>query len=151
MPYRTLDNRIDGVVITFMDITTAKELEAELRANEREMRALFQNMTNGFVLFKSVFEADGSFSTCRYIFVNLAYERITGIRHSKVEGKTVDEAWTGWKADWTEAFGRVVVSGKPESIEIQHPPSGKWFLCNVYRPGESRVRFCMILEEMDER
>jgi chemotaxis methyl-accepting protein methylase/PAS domain-containing protein len=31
MPYRTLDNRIDGVVITFTDITVAKDLEAKLR------------------------------------------------------------------------------------------------------------------------
>jgi len=32
MPYRTLDDRIDGVVITFTDITVAKRLEAKLRA-----------------------------------------------------------------------------------------------------------------------
>ena len=32
MPYRTLDDRIDGVVITFADITAAKTLEAKLRA-----------------------------------------------------------------------------------------------------------------------
>jgi len=31
MPYRTLDERIDGVVITFADITVAKTLEAQLR------------------------------------------------------------------------------------------------------------------------
>ncbi len=31
MPYRTLDNRIDGVVITFANITVAKTLEAQLR------------------------------------------------------------------------------------------------------------------------
>ncbi len=31
MPYRTLENRIDGVVITFTDITASKTLEAELR------------------------------------------------------------------------------------------------------------------------
>jgi len=31
MPYRTLDDRIDGVVITFADITTAKRLEMQLR------------------------------------------------------------------------------------------------------------------------
>jgi chemotaxis protein methyltransferase CheR/two-component system CheB/CheR fusion protein len=31
MPYRTADNVIDGVVITFTDITTSKVLEAELR------------------------------------------------------------------------------------------------------------------------
>src|SRR6185503_4250258 len=31
MPYRTHDHRIDGVVITFADITVAKTLEAQLR------------------------------------------------------------------------------------------------------------------------
>ena len=31
MPYRTMDNRIDGVVITFADITAAKKVEASLR------------------------------------------------------------------------------------------------------------------------
>lgn len=31
MPYRTLDNVIDGVVITFNDISRAKQLEAQLR------------------------------------------------------------------------------------------------------------------------
>lgn len=31
MPYRTLDDRIDGLVITFNDITIAKKLEFELR------------------------------------------------------------------------------------------------------------------------
>ncbi len=34
MPYRTLDNRIDGLVITFADITTAKTLEATLRQHQ---------------------------------------------------------------------------------------------------------------------
>jgi two-component system CheB/CheR fusion protein len=34
MPYRTLDNRIDGVVLTFADITAAKTLEATLRQHQ---------------------------------------------------------------------------------------------------------------------
>ena len=34
MPYRTQDNVIDGVVITFIDITAIKQLEAELRKRE---------------------------------------------------------------------------------------------------------------------
>ena len=35
MPYRTLEDRIDGLVITFSDITIAKNLEIELKkANE---------------------------------------------------------------------------------------------------------------------
>ncbi|MBN2505336.1 MAG: PAS domain-containing protein [Verrucomicrobia bacterium] len=34
MPYRTLDDRIDGVVITFGDITAAKTLETKLRTKQ---------------------------------------------------------------------------------------------------------------------
>ena len=40
MPYRTLENRIDGVVITFSDITATKNLEAELRATGTNQRTL---------------------------------------------------------------------------------------------------------------
>ena len=34
MPYRTLENMIEGVVITFVDITVSKTLEAELRKTQ---------------------------------------------------------------------------------------------------------------------
>jgi len=37
MPYRTLDDRIDGVVITFADITAAKTLEAKLRGQHASL------------------------------------------------------------------------------------------------------------------
>ena len=37
MPYRTMDNRIDGVVITFADITAAKKLEASLREKNADL------------------------------------------------------------------------------------------------------------------
>jgi two-component system CheB/CheR fusion protein len=38
LPYRTLENLIDGLVITFIDITVSKKLEAELRATEARLR-----------------------------------------------------------------------------------------------------------------
>ena len=34
MPYRTMDDRIDGVVITFANITVSKTLEGKLRGNQ---------------------------------------------------------------------------------------------------------------------
>ena len=40
MPYRTLDDRIDGVVITFADITAAKTLEAQLREKHAALEKL---------------------------------------------------------------------------------------------------------------
>jgi polyhydroxyalkanoate synthesis regulator phasin len=36
-PYRTAEDRIDGVVITFVDITTRKEREEQLRQNIEEL------------------------------------------------------------------------------------------------------------------
>jgi chemotaxis methyl-accepting protein methylase len=49
MPYRTLDDRIDGVVITFADITAAKTLEAELRKTQAglEKRVAQQDTNDG--------------------------------------------------------------------------------------------------------
>ena len=38
MPYRTRDDRIDGVVITFANITVAKKLEAKLREQQAVLR-----------------------------------------------------------------------------------------------------------------
>jgi two-component system CheB/CheR fusion protein len=37
LPYRTLENMIDGVVITFVDITVSKTLEAELRNMQADL------------------------------------------------------------------------------------------------------------------
>lgn len=38
MPYRTMDDRIEGVVITFADITVAKNLEARLRSQHASLK-----------------------------------------------------------------------------------------------------------------
>ena len=43
MPYRTIDDRIDGVVISFWDISVAKELEAKLQ----EMHVALENRLAG--------------------------------------------------------------------------------------------------------
>ena len=40
MPYRTHENVIDGVVITFADITALKQLEISLRENEEHLKVL---------------------------------------------------------------------------------------------------------------
>jgi two-component system, chemotaxis family, CheB/CheR fusion protein len=37
-PYRTVDNKIDGVVVTFVDITERRHMEEALRESERQLR-----------------------------------------------------------------------------------------------------------------
>ncbi len=53
MPYRTLDDVIDGVVITFMEITAAKRLEAELRSSRERFGALLENLPHGLAVVNS--------------------------------------------------------------------------------------------------
>jgi two-component system, chemotaxis family, CheB/CheR fusion protein len=49
MPYRTMDDHIDGVVLTFADITIAKSVEAKLRATQAalELRITEQSVEFG--------------------------------------------------------------------------------------------------------
>jgi len=42
MPYRTMEDVIGGVVITFTDITAAKTLEAELREENAKLKGLLE-------------------------------------------------------------------------------------------------------------
>lgn len=44
VPYRTDDHRIDGVVITLIDVTRLRKREQELRVSERKLRELNQTL-----------------------------------------------------------------------------------------------------------
>jgi two-component system CheB/CheR fusion protein len=50
LPYRTLDDVIDGVVITFMDVSAAKRLEGELRQSRERFGALLENLPSGLAV-----------------------------------------------------------------------------------------------------
>jgi len=47
MPYRTQENRVDGVVITLTDITASKALEAALRKAQFDLEARFTHNAKG--------------------------------------------------------------------------------------------------------
>jgi len=46
MPYRTYDDRIDGLVITFFNMTDIKQLEAELHETEQMHRLILKSSTD---------------------------------------------------------------------------------------------------------
>ena len=39
-PYRTVDDTVDGVMITFVDVSDRRQVEDALRESERKLRAL---------------------------------------------------------------------------------------------------------------
>ena len=47
-PYRTADNRIDGVVVTFVDITARRTAEEDLRNSDRRLRMAVEAAGMGF-------------------------------------------------------------------------------------------------------
>ena len=53
MPYRSLDDRIDGLVITFLDITVSKVLEYKMRKNEVKSQTLMNSVSNIIISISS--------------------------------------------------------------------------------------------------
>lgn len=56
MPYRTFDDRIDGLVITFINITDHKQLEAELTQTEEVHRLLLNSSSDVIIKLSSKWE-----------------------------------------------------------------------------------------------
>ncbi|EAT58468.1 chemotaxis protein CheB [Chlorobium ferrooxidans] len=82
MPYRTLDNRIDGLVITFNDITTAMRLEESLRETDESYRFLIDTMQIGALIQ----DASGT-----VIMINREAYRIFGFSKEEIKGKLLDQ------------------------------------------------------------
>ncbi|ABL65805.1 chemotaxis protein CheB [Chlorobium phaeobacteroides] len=82
MPYRTQENKIVGLVITFSDITTSKKLEACLRESEERFRFLFETMPEGALLQDS----EG-----KILMANHEAERIFGLSSEAMKNKKTEE------------------------------------------------------------
>ncbi|HEX8109061.1 MAG TPA: chemotaxis protein CheB, partial [Kofleriaceae bacterium] len=70
MPYRTLDNVIDGVVITFTDITAARALERAAREQADQLRQMAEALPH--LVFGA--RADGAFD-----FISRQWVEYTGV------------------------------------------------------------------------
>src|SRR5262249_1987022 len=92
LPYRTEDDRIDGVVITFTDVTRLRQQESVLRSlNERlqthvdqrsrELRQLIENALDGIVIVND----DGVI-----LDLNPRIEELFGWPRAELLGKTLE-------------------------------------------------------------
>jgi PAS domain S-box-containing protein len=136
---------------TVTDITERKQAEEALRASEDELQRLLESMTTAFVLFESVFAADGRFVSYRFVHVNRSYERITGVKNDEIKGRTVHEVWPGTEPEWIKRYGEVAVTGVSQTFDMYHEPTAKHYHCNVYRPGDTQDRFCVVFEDITDR
>ncbi len=86
LPYRTLDDRIQGAVLTFIDITDRRRAEERLEAGEAHMRLLAQS-TKGYAII--TMDCDGLITTW-----NRGAETLFGYDEREATGQTIDMLYT---------------------------------------------------------
>ncbi len=95
---------------------------------------LFNSMLDAFAVHEMIFDADGKPVDYRFLRVNPAFERMTGLTASAVEGRTVLEILPHTETHWIENYGRVVLTGDPFRFEASHSGLGKHFEVIAFRP-----------------
>jgi two-component system CheB/CheR fusion protein len=80
LPYRSTDDRIEGVVITFVDIDSRKRSAEALRASEERLRRMLSVAVVGVLIFDN----EGRLVDC-----NEAYLKMSGFTKEEVASKTL--------------------------------------------------------------
>lgn len=69
-PYRTVEDRIEGVVLTFVDISSRRETERQLVESQQRYQTLFNSIDEGFAVLKVIFSPADTATDFRFIEVN---------------------------------------------------------------------------------
>ena len=86
VPYRTDDDRIAGVVLTFIDITERKRLDAASRSTSEQLRLIVEN-AHEYAIFSTDMER-------RVTVWNRGAERLLGFSAQDIIGQTADRIFT---------------------------------------------------------
>jgi len=101
MPYRTLDDRIDGLVITFTDITKAKRAEQAMTISETRYRRLFESAREGILILDA--------ETGKIEDVNPFLIELLGYSKEQFLEKVI----------WEVGFLKDIVANKDKFLELQ--------------------------------
>ncbi|MCL6710987.1 PAS domain S-box protein [Pseudomonas sp. R2.Fl] len=98
----------------------------ELRRSEARFRQLFESIDQGFCIIDVLFDADGHAWDYRFIEINGAFARHTGL--ADVVGRTAREVVADLEGSWYELYGEVALTGQPRRFEKQTlGMGGRWF------------------------
>jgi two-component system CheB/CheR fusion protein len=86
LPYRTTEDRIDGAVLTFIDITARRQAEEKLRTGEERMRLVAES-TKDYAIITT--DTEG-----RITSFNNGAERIFGFAEQEALGQMIDIIFT---------------------------------------------------------
>ena len=137
------------VVGTHIDITATQRIEEALRESERKYRTLFSEMLEGFALHEILLDHAGRPTDYRYLAVNPAFERMTGLRAQDILGKTVLAVLPETERKWIEIFGQVALTGLPAYFDSYSGALDKHFEVTAFRPAPGQ--FACIISDISVR
>jgi len=103
----------------------------------------------GFALHEMIYDAEALPANYRFLAVNPAFERMTGLKAEAIEGHTVLEVIPGTEKRWIETYGKVALTGEPVFFENYASGFGKHFEVTAFRPRPNQ--FACIFADVTER
>jgi PAS domain S-box-containing protein len=131
-----------AVLLALDDITAQ-------RHSERQYAVLFQEMLNAFALHEILCDDQGQPVDYRFLAVNPAFTRMTGLEADQVVGHTVRSVFSDIDEQWIRTYGQVALTGRPVRFESYSPEVGKYFVINAFSPAHGQ--FATLFEDISER
>jgi len=151
---RTARNAADEKVKKRAEKPGGNRSEREaLRPSGGLYKSVFTYVSEGFALHEIITDVKGRPVDYRFLDVNPAFERLTGLKGSDIIGKRVLEVLPGVEDHWIETYGRVALTGEPARFENLSGPLGRWYNVFAFSPAPRRfaVIFVDVTEPREER
>lgn len=116
-----------------------------MHAREFKDRALLDKMPGAFALHEMIYDEMGRPIDYRFLYLNAAFERLTGLRAEAVLGKTARQVLPGLEPHWIESYGRVASTGEPAHFKSHSEALGRDFEIIAYQT-EKGLFACLVVE-----
>lgn len=124
-------------------------IQTQLRQISDYQRTLIAALDEGLAFCEMVYDKDGVACDFRFLEVNPAFEKQTGLKADDVQGRTTLEIFHDTESSWIEAFARITAAGSAERFENFSPRTGRHYEMFVCSLGDGK--FILLGQDTTER